>query len=245
MRSDYHLWPKGTFLLVDNDPVGIVQRRQQNHDHSEWSYASCALDVTPLVESPASITISALFHDPEPYYLCAAVCRYRSPETLYSFLMNNSIQKLRMDECIQIAITSAKNNTVCVIDDDVDHDAASPSSLLFQLSCPITTMPIKTPVRAHQCTHFQCFDLLNFLCANENVSGTRWECPVCSKQVISVYDLQHCSFTQMLVDKYSDDQEPPSRKRIEFFSDGQWKLLPEKRRMAGSLRGSKRDVHID
>ena len=231
MRSDCHLWPKGTFLMVDHLPIEIHQRKQQSHDPKQWSFLSRMLDATQCVRTPAAVTISATFHDTEPYYLCVAICKYRSPEDLFTSLMESTIEKLSKIKSIETAITHAKNNTVCVIDDDIDHDTNAPSSFTFQLTCPITMTMIRAPVRARQCCHFQCFDLLNFLCANATVSGTRWECPVCSDQVISVHDLQHCAFYQMLLDQCPRNEErglPPPQ--IEFFSDGQWKTLDQSKR---------------
>jgi MIZ/SP-RING zinc finger len=228
MRSDYHIWPKGTFLQIDGAAREIVQRKQQSHNTSEWSYLSRMLDMTQFVEAPESITVSALTHDADPYYLCVSVCRYRPPENLFEFLMKDKIQILSREESIQIAMDYAKKNKVCVID-DVDHDQCGSSSFLFKLTCPISSTLMATPVRSHQCNHFQCFDLLNFLYVNANVSGTRWECPVCNDQTISVFDLQHCALTEKLLQQFKNEASS-FRDRVEFFSDGTWKLMPERRK---------------
>jgi len=186
------------------------------------------LDVTQYAQTPETVTISGLFHDIEPYYLCAAICRYRSPEQLFLQLMKKSILKLSREESLQIALEYAKTNTVCVVD-DADHDDSSPSSFLFKLTCPISSTLMKTPVRAPQCNHFQCFDLQNFVSMNANVSGTRWECPVCTDELISVYDLQHCALTEKMLTQYRNEASS-FRDRVEFFSDGTWKLMAEKRK---------------
>jgi hypothetical protein len=43
-RADCHLWPKGTFIEINgggNRKVAkIIQRRQQQHDPSEWKGSS-------------------------------------------------------------------------------------------------------------------------------------------------------------------------------------------------------------
>jgi hypothetical protein len=234
LRSDFHLWPKGTHCQVDNEAIEIYQRKQQAHDHTEWKSLSRSLDVTQHVKTPETITIRTITQDDEPYYLSAAICKFRAPDKLYHTLMNqNSIEKLTIQESIQLALEYSARNTVCLVDDDVHHDDSAPSSFLFKLTCSISSTLIKTPVRARQCNHFQCFDLLNFLQSNVFVSGTRWECPVCNDELISVYDLQHCALTQKMLRQYKHDATT-FRDRVEFFSDGQWQLMSEKRKRHSS-----------
>lgn len=229
MRSDYHLWPKGTFIQVDHVAREIVQRKQQSHNVTEWSYLCRMLDVTQFAQTPATVTITGLFHDPEPYYLCAAICRYRAPLQLYRTLMNGSIDKLSMEDSIQVALEYAQKNAVVCLDDGIENDNVSPSSFVFKLSCPISSTLMTTPVRGRQCNHFQCFDLQNFLTVNANISGTRWECPVCNDEVISTFDLELCALTEKLLTQYKSDASL-FRDRVQFFSDGTWKLMPEKRK---------------
>jgi MIZ/SP-RING zinc finger len=229
MRSDYHLWPKGTFMQIDHIEREIVQRKQQSHDVTEWSYLCRMLDVTQFVQTPATVTITGLFHDPDPYYLCVAICRYRAPQHLYRILMDGSINKLSREDSIQVALEHAKKNAVVCLDDSVENDNSSPSSFIFKLTCPISSAVMTTPVRGRQCNHFQCFDLHNFLVVNANVSGTRWECPVCNDEVISTYDLELCALTEKMLTQYKSEASL-FRDRVQFFSDGTWKLMPEKRK---------------
>jgi SUMO ligase MMS21 Smc5/6 complex component len=59
-------------------------------------------------------------------------------------------------------------------DDDIEAGAQT-----FRFTCPLSYVPISTPVRSTICPHAQCFDALAFYSMN-SVTPT-WECPVCSQ----------------------------------------------------------------
>lgn len=59
-------------------------------------------------------------------------------------------------------------------DDDIEAGAQT-----FRFLCPLSYVPISTPVRSSICPHAQCFDALAFYSMN-SVTPT-WECPVCSQ----------------------------------------------------------------
>jgi hypothetical protein len=230
-RADYHLWPKGTFFQVSNKPRKIDQRLQNNL--GEWKGLCSMLDLVqhiPFSSAPAEHTVNALILDDEAYFLCISVCRYLSPQSLYDRLMTHCIQILTEAESLQIALNQVREHQVVVLDiDRNDKEEAAATSLIFKLTCPISSTLMKTPVRASQCSHFQCFDLLNFLNTNSYVSGTRWECPVCNLELVSVYDLQYCGLTKHMLRQFEGDAST-LRDQIRLFSNGTWVLLPEKRR---------------
>eukprot|EP00546_Thalassionema_frauenfeldii_P009466 CAMPEP_0178930050 /NCGR_PEP_ID=MMETSP0786-20121207/20996_1 /TAXON_ID=186022 /ORGANISM="Thalassionema frauenfeldii, Strain CCMP 1798" /LENGTH=425 /DNA_ID=CAMNT_0020606487 /DNA_START=532 /DNA_END=1809 /DNA_ORIENTATION=+ len=229
-RADYHLWPKGTLLCVNDLLPEIQQRRQQSHDHNEWKGASKLLDLTHYIRRTGNNTIKASILDPEAYFVSVAVCKYHSHEQLYAALMRDSIKKLSKELSIQLAVIHAKNKKAVCLDDDSSNTADDKTYEIIKLTCVLSSGLMKTPVRAAQCHHFQCFDLWNFLSTNQNVTGTRWECPVCNNELISVYDLQHCGLTAHMLEQYKGRAKADTRDSVQFFSDGSWNLMAEKRK---------------
>lgn len=229
-RADYHLWPKGTLLCVNDFLPEIQQRRQQSHDRKEWKGASKLLDLTQYIRRTGNNTIKASILDPEAYFVSVAVCKYHSHEQLYASLMRDSIKKLSKELSIQLAVIHAKNKKAVCLDDDSSNNADDKTYEIIKLTCVLSSGLMKTPVRAAQCHHFQCFDLWNFLSTNQNVTGTRWECPVCNNELISVYDLQHCGLTAHMLEQYKGRAKADARDSVQFFSDGSWNLMAEKRK---------------
>jgi len=239
LRGDYHLWPKGTLLLVDDAITEIQQRKQQAHDKKEWKSLCRTLDLVNHIRTPGNNKVRAAILDPEPYFVCVAVCEYHSPGQLFTSLMTSGVKKLSRERSIHLAINYAKKNQTVCLDDAGNDDQLT--SFIFKLTCSISACLLKTPVRAPQCNHFQCFDLQNFLDSNAFVSGTRWECPVCNNELISVYDLQYCGLTAHMLDRYKDEATS-FRDRIQFFSDGSWQLMAETRKRYASKESTTRDT---
>lgn len=55
------------------------------------------------------------------------------------------------------------------------------------MTCPLSTLRIDIPVRGIFCTHFQCFDLKNYLTLISESVNPRWNCPLCKTYA---YELQ-------------------------------------------------------
>ena len=209
-RADTHLWPKGTFVQLGGMPVFIDQRRQQQHDLNEWKSMSTPLDLSSLVRNPTnSNKLQLYFLDNEPYILCVALCSYVAPETLNSIVWSNDVKKLSMEDAKAMALENAKKNTVSLLD-DFTSNSNEMSSFIFPLCCPISQQLIQTPVRGTACNHWQCFELRNFVESNAHVTGTRWECPVCTK-ILSLHDLQYCPLTASILKQYTQGGFAASR----------------------------------
>lgn len=231
-RADTHLWPKGSYIQLNGNPVNIIQRRQQSHDESQWYTMSKTLDLTPLVTQPGkSNKIQVYTLDEQPYVMCVAVCQYQPPSVLFNKVLNEWVEKLSHEKALEKALKIASQQTI-VLEDAGRVDELS--SFIFPLTCPVSMTIIVTPVRGRQCTHWQCFDLQNFLDSNSHVTGTRFECPVC-RNILSCRDLQLCGLTQTLLKEYKGELRA-HRDRIQFFSNGTWKLLGESRKRYASKR---------
>ena len=71
----------------------------------------------------------------------------------------------------------------------------------ISLKCPLAFTRITVPCRGLSCRHLQCFDLSNFISFAERSS--RWECPVCDKNVI-FEDLYIDSLSQLALQRNVD-----------------------------------------
>ena len=49
------------------------------------------------------------------------------------------------------------------------------------LTCSLTALKITMPARGIFCTHYQCFDLSNFLLLTTASLTPQWMCPLCKK----------------------------------------------------------------
>jgi hypothetical protein len=241
-RADTHLWPKGTFVQLNEYPLTIDQRKQMSHDPDEWKYMSGMLDLTPLVRRPQIANkLQLYFLDKEPFVMCVALCRYISPDMVYKTVIGEIQPRLSMEEAKAKALANASRQTV-VLEDTNHKDEVN--SFIFPLTCPVSQQLLVTPVRGEQCGHWQCFDLRSFVESNAHVTGTRWQCPVCAK-ILSCHDLQYCPFTASLLKEFKDIASPV-RDRIQLSSDGTWKLLAEaKKRYAKKRFANENDGNDD
>jgi len=93
-------------------------------------------------------------------------------------------------------------------------------SLKISLLCPLGRTRIKIPCRGVECTHLQCFDLVNYLmmCEKRPV----WKCPVCDKAVL---------YSKLIIDDYFQrmlSNVGSSIEEVELLRDGTWQILKEK-----------------
>ena len=249
-RADCHLWPKGTFLQVQNTPVKIEQRKQQSHDPKLWKGMCRHLDLGELMQSfmygsrnerSDSCQLNMCCYDEEQYYYSIAVCQYQSPQKLTNSLLASPdsdyyLERLSLDESIQKAMRHAHKDLV-VVDDGDGHDAqSSVDTFVFSLLCPISKVPMIHPVRGKQCKHWQCFDLFQFLSCNAPVCGGRWRCASC-EIFVSPLELEYCGLTKAALDRFGEEVTA-TRGDVEFNGkDKTYRLLPEQKlRYAGGSR---------
>ena len=74
----------------------------------------------------------------------------------------------------------------------------------------------------------QCFDLKNYLDSNHVITGQRWKCLVC-EDLVAYDQLELCGLTQQALETHDKEAVPTNRDRIEFASDGSYKLLEAKK----------------
>jgi hypothetical protein len=158
-RADCHLWPKGTFLQIDGNGMRLTQRRQQNHDLTQWKGMCKHLDVTEHISDPKKVTrIQLCCYDDQPYLYCLAFCKFRSPDAIFRMLMNpaqNWTEKLSREEGFRKAIQYVNANGQMVVLDSDNESEPEVAKLIFSLICPISKTMMQTPVRGKSCKHWQ------------------------------------------------------------------------------------------
>jgi hypothetical protein len=168
-KADGHLWPKGTFLQITNGlaaaRIRIQQRKQQQHNEKLWKDMSNYLDLTQHI-SPVSLRqpfkIELICHDEEPFFICVALCRYRSADAIFKMLTTpSSIAPIRRvfesKEEAQRKIVDLASSQMIVLDDDDGTPEKEEHAGVFSFSLvdSYSKKLIKTPVRGCRCAHFQ------------------------------------------------------------------------------------------
>lgn len=250
-KADTHTWPKGTFAQLNSHVIrGIGQRKQQIHDESLWKGNCVVLDLSPYCHNDPNkeniLQIASLEYDANnPYGIQLAICQYKDPKSLLDGMIS-TISQIPYDQAITNARKYFQDHTIS-IDDSSDEDDNQNSSfdsnqLTFSLNCPISMIPIKTPVRGKDCLHLQCYDLSSFLHSNSFPSGGRWRCIGCNN-LLCIQDLVQCGlFTKMIGErsKYLSDSGK-DRSRAVLRGDGKWWLDEEKKEFNSNvIRGGKR-----
>ena len=255
-RSDTHQWPKGTFLQIQSRPIfPIHQRKQQQHDPTEWKGLSHMLDLTEYVTSNELLyrkqnklrfNLAMCAKDSEMYGIQVAVCRHITPDELFNICMSSgakgSIAKMDYKDGLKHAMKHFEKETLVLDSDDDDDDnngnatkangssadagSKQIQSLTCSLICPVTMQVIQTPVRGSNCKHSNCFDLRSFLHQNSKVSGGRWRCFVC-EDFISLDQLVYDGFIAQVLETYKNDINTTNRDKVQLSHDGTWKLLDQ------------------
>lgn len=164
-RSDTHSWPIGTYLQIRAQhgwyPQHLIQRKQQAHEFSKWLGICKPLDITSQIPKfrDSSVTSFALCcHSTEQYVFNVAICKYKSPQTIFKELMapgNKDLKRLSIDAAYAKAKKMMMNNEVSLDDDDEDKDHTdSLKRISFSLKDPVLKTTIVTPVRGKKCRHF-------------------------------------------------------------------------------------------
>jgi hypothetical protein len=241
-RADCHLWPKGTFLQINGNPQDIKQRYQQSHDHNEWKGKSQAIDISEYVNDPKKpVVIDLCCHDEDLFQYSLALVQFQSPDILFGILTGSgpdALPVLSKSHGLDKAAHFAQKQTFVIDagDDGNVQEGDGLAKFVFCLTCPISKQLMVTPVRPKACTHWQCFDLKNYLLCNEKSSLiTRWRCPSCER-FVSLKELKMCSLTSEILLEFEGVASPQQRDRVEFSTDRTYKLLPERRRRQASKR---------
>ena len=261
MRSDTHLWPKGTFVQMNGRTIALTQRKQQSHEHTLWKGMCQMFDITSELEGTSTskgLNLDVCTKDKDGYYFQLAICEFSPPEVLFERCIGEgqgAITKLSFEEGRALVQQNLDQKDAVVLDDSDDEDDdkgttdtldASNVYLTCSLLCGVSMSAIQTPVRGKNCKHMQCFDLKNYLLNNSVVSGGRWRCVVC-EDFVPVQDLVIDGFVSKILDVHGKDVNT-SRDKVTVYRNGTWKFLNEnklryqKKRQASNsdLPGSKR-----
>ena len=195
--------------------------------------------------------------DNEEFYYALSYCTYLTPEQIYSNLVDQTnigrITNLSFEICEEKAKEVASKQLTELIDSDNDetNDVEETGKFVFSLTCPISRKVMVTPVRGKDCKHFQvcifscfvwrsfvysciprltflsfqCFDLRNYIDTNIYISYNRWRCASC-ENFVSLQSLQICGLTSHLLKEFQGSATS-ERGRVEFSSDGRYKLLEQ------------------
>ena len=248
IRSDTHLWPKGTFMQLDSRQVyPIFQRKQQQHDPSLWKGMSHIADITEYLSGdtisynqkhniPMNLTLCS--KDGEMYGIQIALCEHVSPDALFDQCMasgeKSSIAKMNYQNGWKQSMKHFDKETLVLDSDDEDDDDDAVNgnknnaieSVTISLICPVMMKVIQTPVRGKRCKHLNCFDLKTYLHSNANVSGGRWRCFVC-EDFVPVDELVYDGFLAQVLETFSKDINTTTRSKVQLMNDGSWNLLDE------------------
>lgn len=158
-RADCHLWPKGTFVQINERPIQLLQRKQQDHDTTLWKGMCKDLDMVEHIADPSiKHNISIFTIDKDAYIFLISLCQYRSVDEIFEMLMDQdgtqAITRLTRDESMQKAMTFA-GKQMLVVDSDEEPDKEQLGKFVFSLTCPISKQPMKVPVRGKKCKHYQ------------------------------------------------------------------------------------------
>jgi len=257
-RADIHRWPLYSFVQLDRrqsqEVVIRVEQRKQNQGDGKPGGLCRPLDLSQYVTNARSSftfkigAYQVIEKSGAPgqkpgrlsgsYAVHLSICEYVGADDLFEELMGRrttgiTLPQISLRSSTKIAKAYLAKELVC-LDSDDEEGLQQPEVTCTKLSllCPLTRMPIKTPVRGRDCKHLQCFDLLTYLHSNKTVTGSRWRCPVCN-DFVAIRDLLHCGLTKEMVNKHGHEASI-ERDKIELKSTGEWRFLPENKLRYGS-----------
>lgn len=102
------------------------------------------------------------------------------------------------------------------INEDSDEDIVTTSTVM-SLSCPISYMRMKYPVKSVACKHLQCFDALWFL--HSQLQVPTWQCPVCQIPI----QLEKLAINEFVEEILNESDE--SVEQVKLFADGSWEPI--------------------
>lgn len=114
------------------------------------------------------------------------------------------------------------------LEEDSDDLAVVTDSLKISLIDPFMAQIFKTPVRARDCEHLECFDHETFIITRKNVSGfaalnDNWRCPICNADARPQL-LRVDKFFLMVRDTLIATDSLEGAHAIEVKADGSWTL---------------------
>jgi hypothetical protein len=150
-RADCHLWPKGTFLQLNDNPIQLQQRYNERVGN-KWIGNCAPLSLSEHIRRPRDCQrIQLCAVDDTPFLFVVALCRHRSKERLFLSLQTDATI-LYVHEGSEKAKNMIAEKMAAAMDDDI---VSLDNELSFRLTCPFTKLLLATPVRGKRCHHFQ------------------------------------------------------------------------------------------
>ena len=167
------------------------------------------------------------------YAVHVTISEYVGPDRLFDELVEKStLPLLPLESVKQKAIEYLKQQQIVVVDGEDESDnnngGSNSGSLIVSLKCPIGKTTIQTPVRSKHCNHLQCFDLRNFLLANEKPSARRFRCGVCQR-ILCLKDLVRCGLFDAMLRDHQADVGSSTSHEVSILDDGSWRLVEQKK----------------
>ena len=247
LKSDTHMWPKGTFIQFNGRRMLPIQRKQQSHDATLWKGLCHMLDMsndakTAIQNNTPLSNLLVTTKEAEQYNFQLALMKYVTPATLFKRCTGtgpNALTKLSVEEGKALIRQNLESKELVGVDDSDDEDDALDESDIYltcSLLCPVKMSAMGVPVRGKKCKHIQCFDLDSYIKGNNIVCGGRWKCTIC-EDFVALQDLMIDGFMAKILEGCRKDVSS-SRDKVEIYSNGTWKLLEENRLRYNKKRSS-------
>ena len=85
------------------------------------------------------------------------------------------------------------------------------------LSCTLSTERLKIPARGMFCSHYQCFDLYNYMIVTSSTANPKWVCPLCK---LPTYSFKVDCVLLAILNEYSEDKGT----EVMFFKNGEFSV---------------------
>ncbi|KAI6224864.1 hypothetical protein M3Y95_00797800 [Aphelenchoides besseyi] len=192
------------FVLNENDPfsiykihlrMGLLDTSKEQQDKYPKNVSGNINDTTikfPSIDEfhkevlrPVDISLACLpmrdeyelnikwQSDGANYFVGVYIVKHLTPQLLHVQIRNNDRYYLK-----------ETRQMIRKIFEESDQDDVKLDSLTVSLLCPLSRTFMSVPSRSRDCSHLQCFDLLNYLKMNEQ--RPTWKCPICCNS--SPYD---------------------------------------------------------
>ncbi|VDN05422.1 unnamed protein product [Thelazia callipaeda] len=204
-------FPPNCGVKIDDIPVTLPNVIPTNKPNAEAKRPSRPVDITSYCQPPRDISKAFRLEvewtaDRRAWAVGVYVVERLTSDIFQRFLANASTYR------------DAEETKRTIIDRlSCDDDGIQMESLRMSLLCPLGKTRMLEPVKAYDCSHLQCFDLLNFLKMNEK--RPTWKCPVCNNIA---------SFKKLIVDGYFKKilkDTSVNVTEIELLSDGTWRSV--------------------
>jgi hypothetical protein len=108
---------------------------------------------------------------------------------------------------------------------DEDDCQVATKVINVSLTCKITMVQMKTPVKGQWCDHYECFDINTYLESNQRAQI--WKCPVCPQDKPVILSKDEFMMALIEVSRGETDCEIDYENLEAKFAHGTYSLTPE------------------